>query len=120
MSRVEGMPVYAQHDEVVSAKLYNLWRRAKLHFDLPVRIPLADFRGLVMVLDEHEWACVDERGNDMPVLAWVEFEDQKRDAIHLPVKCKLNHYHYAALKVHTRSLELMEAELEKRLINGTH
>ena len=120
MSRVEGMPVYAQHDEVVSAKLYNLWRRAKLHFDFPVRIPLEGYRGLIMVLDEYEWACVDERGDDMPILAWLEFQSQGRDALHLPVKCKLNHYHFAAAKVQVRSLELMEIALEQRLIKVTN
>ena len=117
MSRVAGMPVYVREDDEVSAKLYNLWRRVKLHFSLPIRIPLEGYRGLVMVLEEHEWVCADESQNDMPVLAWVEFEDQGRDAIHLPVKCKLNHYHYAASKIHIHSLELMEAALEQKLIN---
>jgi len=120
MSRVEGMPIYAQEDEEVSAKLYNLWRRVKLHFNLPLRIPLEGYRGLVMVLEEHEWVCADERQNDMPVLAWVEFEDQGRDAIHLPVKCKLNHYHFAASKIRLHSLELMEAALEEKLINESN
>ncbi|MFK5915002.1 MAG: hypothetical protein QM484_11565 [Woeseiaceae bacterium] len=117
MSRVEGMPVYAQRDEMLPAKLYNLWRRLKLHFDLPVRIPLEGYRSLVMVLETHEWVCVDETQNDMPVLAWIEFEDQGRKNIHLPVKCKLNHYHFAADKVRAASLELMEAALEKKLFN---
>lgn len=117
MSRVEGMPVYAQYDEMVSAKLYNLWRRVKLHFDLPLRIPLEGYRDLVMILETHEWVCADGSQNDMPVLAWVEFEDQGRDAIHLAVKCKLNHYHYAASKVHGPSLEIMESTLEKKLLN---
>jgi hypothetical protein len=117
MSRVKDVPVYAQRDDEVSAKLYNLWRRAKLHFTLPLRIPLEGYRGLVMVLEEHEWVCVNERENDLPVLAWVEFEDQHRDALHLPVKCKLNHYHFAASKVRAASLALMEAALEEKLIN---
>jgi hypothetical protein len=114
------MPVYAQNDEEVSAKLYNLWRRVKLHFSLPIRIPLEGYRGLVMALEEHEWVVVDERQNDMPVLAWIEFEDQGRDAIHLPVKCKLNHYHFAAEKIRTHSLELMETALEEKLNSEAH
>lgn len=120
MSRVEGMPVYAQYDELVSAKLYNLWRRVKLHFKLPLRIPLEGYRDLVMVLEAHEWVVADKSLNDMPVLAWIEFEDQGRDAIHLPVKCKLNHYHFAASKIHAHSLELMEAALEKSLNDETN
>jgi hypothetical protein len=117
LSRVGDVPVYAQRDDQVSAKLYNLWRRAKLHFPLPIRIPLECFRGLVMVLEEHEWVCVNEPENDLPVLAWVEFQDQGRDAIHTPVKCKLNHYHFAASKVRAGSLKIMEKTLEEKLLS---
>ncbi len=68
-----------------------------------------------MILDEHEWVCADENQNDIPILAWVEFEDRGRDTLHLPVKCKLNYYHFAASKVRSHSLEMMQDELEKRL-----
>lgn len=115
MSRIEGMPIYEQQDAEVSATLYNLWRRAKLNFNFPMRLPLVDYRGLVMLLEEDAWVCVNERMSDLPVLAWIGFKDRARDALHLPVKCKLNHYHYAASKVSARSLELMEEVLEQRL-----
>jgi len=119
VSRVGDVPVYQQRDDEVTAKLYNLWRRAKLHFDLPMRITLEGYRGLVMVLEEHVWVIVNERQNDLPVIAWVEFEDQGRDALHVPVKCKLNFYHFAASKVRAHSLELMEEALEQKLLNST-
>ncbi len=115
MSRTGDVPYFAQREDEVSAALYNLWRRAKLHFQLPIRIPLKDYYRFVMILEEHEWVCADERQNDIPILAWVEFEDKGRDALHLPVKCKLNYYHFAASKVRAHSLELMEKELENRL-----
>ncbi len=115
MSRVAGLPVYSQRTEEVSAELYNLWRRAKLHFKMPIRMPLSDSPGFVMTLEDNEWVCVDETQNDMPVLAWVAFEDQGRGALHLPVKCKLNHYHFAASKVHALALEKMETALKQRL-----
>lgn len=54
----------------------------------------------------------------MPVLAWIELEDHGRDAIHLPVKCKLNYYHFAASKIRAHSLELMEAAIEQKLITN--
>ena len=115
MSRIGDVPYLAQRNDEVGARLYNLWRRAKLHFTLPMRLPLVDYAGFVMILDENEWVCVDERQNDIPILAWVEFEDKGRDTLHLPVKCKLNYYHFAASKVRTHSLSLMQDELEKRL-----
>lgn len=115
MSRIDGLPIYEQRDELLTAKLYNLWRRAKLHFPLPIRMPLSGYRGLVITLEAHRWICADERQDDLPVLAWVEFEDQGRAALHLPVKCKLNHYHFAATKIRAPALVLIERVLEERL-----
>ncbi len=115
MSRVGDLPIYEQRDDEVNAKLYNLWRRAKLHFPCPMRIDLPDLSGMVMILEEHEWVCADEHQNDLPILAWVEFEDKGRSSLHTPVKCKLNYYHFMASKVRKRSLELMEEILEERL-----
>ena len=115
MSRVDDVPVYEQQSVEVPAKLYNLWRRAKLHLTFPLRFPLQGYRGLVMILDEHEWLCANERQYDLPVICWLEFVDQGRDALHLPVKCTQNYYHYAAEKIREPILELMEQELEKRL-----
>jgi len=110
---LEDIPVFAKRPDEVDARLYNLWRRARLHLDLPVRLSLPGLSGMVMLLEEHDWVCVDERQNDLPVLAWVEFEDQHRDALHLPVRCRLNYYHYAASKIRAEALTIMEAALEE-------
>lgn len=115
MSRVTDMPVYEQKKDEVTARLYNLWRRAKLHFNCPIRFSLPGYQGLVMLLDTNEWLCADETQNDMPVICWLNFSDQGRDALHLPVKCTLNYYHFAASKIRVHVLELMEEELEQRL-----
>ena len=115
MSRIPDVPVYAQRDDQVSARLYNLWRRAKLHFALPIRIAFPGHPGMVMILEEREWVCANERQNDLPVLAWVDFEDRGRAALHEPVNCKLNHYHYAASKFRAAGLSVMEQSLEKYL-----
>jgi hypothetical protein len=87
--------------------------------DCPISIPLEKFPGLVMELESDAWVVVDGRQNELPVLAWVDFEDQGRDALHVPVKCKLNHYHYAASKVRAYALEVMEQELTRRLSDET-
>jgi len=117
MSRVEDMPIYKHQQVEVSAQLYNLWHRAKLHINLPIRFSLKDYRGLVMILDKKEWLCADETQYDLPVIAWLEFCDKGRDNIHLPIKCSLNYYHYAADKIRSHVLELIEAELVSRLEN---
>lgn len=115
MSRVGEIPVYEQREDEVEASLYNLWRRAKLHLVLPLRLAVPGYRGVTMVLEEESWICVDERNNDLPLLAWVEFEDKGRDTLHTPVKCKLNYYHYAASKLRLPVLEWVAEELKRRL-----
>ena len=115
MSRVADMPIYKQQRDEVSAKVYNLWRRAKLHMKCPIRFSLTGYRGLIMILDKDEWLCADERQNDLPVICWLDFADQGRDALHLPVQCTLNYYHFAASKIRIHTLELMEEELERIL-----
>jgi len=115
VSRVGDVPVYAQRQDQVEASLYNLWRRARLHFKFPMRLPVPGHEGLVLILEEDEWVCADVRQNDLPILAWVEFEDRHRDALHVPVKCKLNYYHFAASKFRAGVLESMKEALEARL-----
>jgi hypothetical protein len=115
VSRVSDVPVYEQRDDAVEAKLYNLWRRAKLHFGMPLRLEFDEMPGVALILDEDEWACVNTRQNDLPLLAWVGFEGRGRDALHKPVACKLNYYHYAASRYRGKVLTLMAAALEKKL-----
>lgn len=115
MSRVDDVPVYEQRSDAIEAKLYNLWRRAKMHFAMPLRLEFDELPGVAMILDRDEWACVNTHQNDLPLLAWVEFEDQGRDTLHTPVPCKLNYYHYAASKYRGRVLQLMGVALERRL-----
>jgi len=117
MSRVADMPIFKQQQIEVSAKLYNMWCRAKLHLKFPLRFSLKGYRGLVMLLDRDEWLCADETQNDFPVICWLQFEAKGRDALHLPIKCKLNYYHFAASKIEQHVLELMEQELEQQLQN---
>jgi len=117
MSRVADMPIYEQHQVAVSAPYYNLWRRARLHLKFPLRFSLESYRDLVMIIDNDEWLCADESNNDFPVLCWLDFEDKNRDNLHLPVKCHLNYYHFAAHKIHADILKLIEKELTLLLGN---
>lgn len=115
MSRSADMMPYEQKQVEVPATVYNLWRRIKLHFLLPFRFSLEGYRGLVMIIDNNEWLCADETQYDLPVLCWFDFCDKGRDAIHIPVTCTLNHYHFAAHKISDAVLQLMQIELEKKI-----
>lgn len=115
MSRSQDMMPYQQLKAEVPASVYNLWRRIKMRVPLPFRFPLPGYRGLVMIVDYDEWLCANERQFDLPVACWFDFSDKHRDAIHTPVECTLNYYHFAAEKISDGVLKLMQDELEQRL-----
>lgn len=112
MSRIGDVPFYSRQDDHIDARLYNAWRRAKLRHKIPMRLPLKGLRGLTMLVETHNLVCVHETQNDLPIIAWVEFEDNQRDSLHLPIKCKRYHYHFAAEKIREQVLALTLAGLE--------
>ena len=115
MSRIHDMPVYASRDDELDAALYNLWRRARLHLPMPQRIDLPPSRQMVLVVDRDHWEVVDQNQNDLPMLAWVDFQDAGRSSLHTPVPCTLNFYHYMASRLRGKALERLAEELEHRL-----
>jgi hypothetical protein len=101
-SRLRDVPALKVIDSVVAAKHYNRVRLALVRLENPLRFPLPHLRGLDMVLTRDEWICVDRTLNDMPVLAWTDFQKQERLALHSPVPCRLRFFHaYAGLIVGT-------------------
>ncbi len=118
MSRVGEVPCLARREDQVDACLYNLWRRARARSLLPLRFPLPDSPGVEILVEQNAWVCVNGRQADLPILAWVEFADRGRSALHTPVPCMLNYYHYAASSYRARALAALEAELSRLLGKG--
>ncbi|MDQ7014898.1 MAG: hypothetical protein Q9N68_00800 [Gammaproteobacteria bacterium] len=114
-TRIDNMLVYLAEVEQVDAALYNLWRRAKLNLNVPLRIELSVLRSMVLIVEEDDWVLVDAKQDDLPVLAWINFQDQGRSALHTPVTCTLNHYHFMAAQLRERVLALLFEELDQRL-----
>ncbi|PKM43744.1 MAG: hypothetical protein CVV05_12830 [Gammaproteobacteria bacterium HGW-Gammaproteobacteria-1] len=112
--RLEDVPIYAQRSDAIAAVQYNLWRRARRHYGHPLRLELPGLSGLELILDDEAWVVVDARQFDLPVLAWVEFQDHGR-ALHTPVPCKLNYYHFAASRLRGKVLDMVQQALEDRL-----
>ena len=77
----------------------------------PLRLELAGLKEMQMVLADRYWACVNTVHYDAPVLAWIEFAAENRAALHIPIACKLNYYHFAASALRARALAVMEQEL---------
>jgi len=114
-TRIDGMPIYASRPCELDAEVYNLWRRAHLHFNSPMRIDLPGLKQMVLIIDEHSWVVVDQVQYDMPVLAWVDLQLENRDNLHLPVPCTLNYYHYMASAVRAKALACMSEALTLKL-----
>jgi hypothetical protein len=101
-SRLREVPALKVMDSVVAAKHYNRVRLALVRLENPLRFSLPHLRGLDMVLSREEWVCVDRTLNDLPVLAWTDFQTADRNALHAPVPCRIRFYHaYAGLIVGT-------------------
>ncbi|HGG59637.1 MAG TPA: hypothetical protein ENK26_06925 [Gammaproteobacteria bacterium] len=115
MSRSTEVPPYETTRATVDARLYNLWRRARLRLALPLRFPLKDYYGLIMLIDNDEWLLANEKQYDLPVICWREFRDQGRDALHTPVECTLLYYHYGARRFRQPALSALESELRQCL-----
>jgi hypothetical protein len=114
-TRIHDMPVYAARTEQVEASLYNLWRRARLHLDMPLRIDLPGLKQMVLILEEDCWVVVDQCQYDLPVLAWVDFQDTGRTTLHTPVECTMTYYHFMASHLREKTLVHMAEALEVRL-----
>ena len=115
MSRIHDMPVYASREDKVEASLYNLWRRARLHLPMPLRIELPSAKQMAIIVEQDHWVVVDQNQYDLPILAWVDFQDEGRSSLHTPVECTLNYYHYMASRIRLTALQELAKELENKL-----
>ncbi|VAW98703.1 hypothetical protein MNBD_GAMMA23-2397 [hydrothermal vent metagenome] len=118
VTRIQDMPVYAARTDQIEASLYNLWRRARLHLTFPMRIELPQLKQMALILEDDSWVLVDQCQFDLPIIAWLDFQDVGRNSLHTPVSCKMNYYHHLANRIHDKVLLLMTHELEQRLYDS--
>ncbi len=114
-TRITDMPVMASRPAEIEASVYNLWRRSRMHFGPHTRLDIPDLPQMVLILDEDSWVVVNERQYDLPILAWVDFQDAHRDSLHKPIACTLNYYHYMASSIRAKVLDRMAEILECHL-----
>ena len=58
---------------------------------------------------------VDHSLNDMPVIAWTNFETEHRETLHENINCEIRLFHYAAEMILERTLDAMEILLSEEL-----
>jgi len=73
-----------------------------------------------LILDDDAWVVVDVRQFELPILAWVDLQGERRSALHQPVRCQLNYYHFAATRLRAKVLDILERALEDRLRSPHH
>lgn len=116
MSRhLDDIPVYEQTETTVTAALFNRVQIALNRLGEPLEIPLTGLRSLELVLDREAWVVIDRSLNDMPVLAWTDFQCASRSALHEPIRCWSKTYHIHAPVILQRVTEFMEHELAMRI-----
>jgi len=113
--RLKNMPTYQVEQGEVSAQRYNLFRLALLRLGSPQRIPLPGLRALAMHLDEDSWTVIDTALNDVPVVAWTHFATADRDNLHLPIGCRVSHFHAHAALIMEPALQKSAESLRTRL-----
>ena len=117
-------PLYTRHDEVpqlgsrlgkVDALYFNHVQTALKHLGDQIRLKIPKLKHLDLIIQKDAWIIVDTVLNDVPVVAWTNFEIEQRDALHEPIQCEIRFFHYAASMVLNRTLEAMELMLGELL-----
>ncbi len=116
--RLRDCPALSEYPSRIPAEIWNVWRRYWVRSHRPTCFGLESLPPLSLLLDEREWVLVDSSLYDMPVVAWSDFQDAGRSALHEAVPCTVRDYHQGAPKVRNQALRLMAEELEARLKQG--
>ncbi|MFA5530942.1 MAG: hypothetical protein WDA11_09795 [Thiohalomonadaceae bacterium] len=110
-----NFPVLESERMLISAQRYNRVRLALSWLDNPARIELTGMHDLELILNDNTWLCLDTGLGNLPVLAWKEFETERRLALHEPVTCRVDYYNLHAELIKDRVLEIMDRLLTARL-----
>lgn len=105
-SSLTDIPIFETSQTSVPAEAFNLARIAIKRLESSLHIKLPKLRTLELIIDNETWIVVDNSLNNVPVMAWLDFQTQDR-ALHEDVPCRLNLYHIHAKIIHDRVLEAM-------------
>ncbi len=113
IKRLNDIPVYSTTQITIEAAVFNTIRLATQRLPLPIRLSLPRYQYIDIIIDHNAWACVDRSLNDLPVIAWTDFEIAQRSALHLPIACKLSNYHLQSAQITEGALTFTKMALEK-------
>lgn len=113
-SRLPNIPVLRSVNTTIGAEPFNRARLALMRFENPLRLVLPGLRGLDMMIDRDTWLCIDRTLNDLPVLAWTDFQVTGR-GLHEPVACRALYFHAYANVIIKTALADVHRILNERL-----
>lgn len=113
MRRLREMPRYSIADSTIEASHYNQIRLALQRLPTPIRLRLDGLNHVDLIIDGDSWVCVDTTLNDLPIVAWTDF-DSRRQGLHHPINCKLHYFHYKAGLLVLKALNAARAQLAEQ------
>jgi len=111
MQRLHDIPVYSTLETQVPAEYYNRIKLTTLRLGGAVRFGLKGFQYVDVIIDNDSWVCVDTSLDDLPMVAWVDFNVRGRDNLYQPITCTLNYYHYMSGLIARDALPNIDAHL---------
>ena len=111
------MPPYTRHNEVlimdsrpgnVDAHYFNQVQTAHKRVRQQFRFKIPTLNHLDLIVQEDAWIVVDRVLNDIPIIAWTDFQTEGRDSLHEPIACEIRFYHFAARMIMKTTLDAME------------
>ena len=118
------MPPYTRHNEVlildrrpgnVDANYFNQAQTALKRIGQQIRLKIPTLNHLDLIVQQDAWIIVDRVLNDIPVVAWTDFQTEGRNNLHEPIACEIRLYHFAARMVLKTTLDAMEDILGQSL-----
>ena len=106
----------------VEARYYNQVVRGCQRLGPELRLVTPALKHLGIILQRDAWIVVDRAMNEMPVLAWVDFETEGRSSLHEPIPCRIKLWHFMACMIMPRALQALTDHLDEELAveEGAH
>ena len=114
-SRLDDLPAFDIRDSQLRAQDFNLVHIALKRLGMPLRIELPRLRTLDFVFEKDAWIIVDRSLNDIPIVAWLDFQESHRSTLHEPILCQRRTYHTHATIIIDKAFEAMHLILGERL-----
>ncbi|MFQ5468699.1 MAG: hypothetical protein ACE5EH_00185 [Gammaproteobacteria bacterium] len=117
-TRHNEVPVFETFAGQLDANHYNHVHVALNRLGESLRIKIPGLKTLELILLRDAWIVVDRAFNDIPVVAWTDFEADHRSSLHEPINCAIKVFHANAGMILRQAIEKMDVILTEKLVEG--